>query len=136
MRVLIVDDDEDVRVILRVNLEGVGHVVLETEDGDEAIRLAVANEPDAVVLDVMLPRRDGISVLDELRVHPRIGDVPVVMLSARSRQSDIRTGLRHGADEYIAKPFEPSSIAPALQEIESLPVSERLQRREIKVQGL
>jgi DNA-binding response OmpR family regulator len=136
MRVLIVDDDEDVRVILRVNLEGVGHVVLETEDGDEAIRLAVANEPDAVVLDVMLPRRDGISVLDELRVHPRIGDVPVVMLSARSRQMDIRTGLRHGADEYIAKPFEPSSIAPALQEIESLPLSERLQRREVKVQGL
>jgi DNA-binding response OmpR family regulator len=49
---------------------------------------------------------------------------------------DIRTGLRHGADEYIAKPFEPSSIAPALQEIESLPLSERLQRREVKVQGL
>jgi DNA-binding response OmpR family regulator len=136
MKILIVDDEEDVRVILRVNLESAGHVVIETEDGDEAIQLAVANDPDAVVLDVMLPRRDGLSVLDELRTHPRLEDVPVVMLSAKAGKSDIQAGLRHGADDYIPKPFEPSAIAPALEEIESMALSERLYRRHRKVQGL
>jgi len=136
MKILIVDDDEDVRVILRVNLESAGHVVIETEDGEEAIQLAMADEPDAVVLDVMLPRRDGLSVLDELRTHTRLGDVPVVMLSAKAGQRDIQTGLRHGADDYIPKPFEPSTIAPALEEIESMAPSERLYRRHRKVRGL
>ena len=136
MKILIVDDEEDVRVILRVNLESAGHVVIETEDGDEAIQLAVTNEPDAVVLDVMLPRRDGISVLDELRTHPRLGDVPVIMLSAKAGQRDIQAGLRHGADDYISKPFEPAAIAPALEEMESMALTERLYRRHAKARGI
>src|SRR5437868_2969238 len=136
MKILIVDDEEDVRVILRVNLESAGHVVVETEDGDQAVRIAVADEPDAVVLDVMLPLRDGLSVLDELRTHPRLRDIPIVMLSAKAGQTDIRTGFRHGADEYIPKPFEPSSIAPALEELDSMALSERLYRRHDRLQTL
>jgi CheY-like chemotaxis protein len=129
MRILIVDDEEDVRVILRVNLENAGHVVIEAEDADEALQLAVTNEPHAVVLDIMLPRRDGISVLDEFRTHPRLGDIPVVVVSAKAGASDIETGLRHGADAYLVKPFEPSAIAPVLEEIESMAPSDRLCRR-------
>ena len=99
--VLIVDDDADIRGLLREVLERASHTVIEAGDGREGLRLFHAEQPDLVILDVSMPGFDGWQTLERIR---ELSDVPVVMLTARAQEMDKVRGLRAGADDYVTKP--------------------------------
>jgi DNA-binding response OmpR family regulator len=101
-RVLVVDDDPDIRGLLRELLDRRGFDVTEARDGQEALRAFFAQRPDLVVLDVAMPVLDGWKTLERIR---ELSDVPVVMLTARTTELEKTRGLRAGADDYVTKPF-------------------------------
>jgi two-component system, OmpR family, KDP operon response regulator KdpE len=101
-RVLVVDDEPQIRKFLRLGLEGHGYAVLEAATGEAALRVAVAEQPDLVVLDLGLPDREGFEVLGALREWSR---VPVFILSVRSRELEKVRAFELGADDYVVKPF-------------------------------
>ena len=100
--ILIVDDEKPIADILKVNLTKNGYRVTEAYDGDEAVKKALSEDPDLVLLDVMLPGQDGFTVLKKIREK---SSVPVIMLTARDEEVDKILGLELGADDYITKPF-------------------------------
>lgn len=104
-RILIADDDPDILELLAFNLKAEGFEVLEASDGAEAWAMARNAAPDLVVLDVMMPERDGLDVLASLKAHPRTRDIPVVLLTAKATDAEVWQGWRAGADYYITKPF-------------------------------
>ena len=103
-KVLVVDDEEDIVELLRYNLRREGLEVLVARDGAEALAVAKRDPPDLIVLDVMMPRMDGIEACRLIREHPELRRVPVLMLTARSEEEDHVRGLDVGADIYLAKP--------------------------------
>ncbi|HYN75191.1 MAG TPA: response regulator transcription factor [Candidatus Limnocylindria bacterium] len=103
MRILVADDDPAVRESLRRSLAFNGYIVVTAEDGEEALRLIAADRPDAAVLDVMMPRMDGLQACRTLRSQG--DDLPVLMLTARDAVADRVAGLDAGADDYLPKPF-------------------------------
>ena len=102
-RVLVVEDDPSIAIGLRINLESEGYVVELAEDGERALELARTTAPDLIVLDVMLPKRNGLEVLHDLREEGRT--MPIIILSAKSNEIDKVAGLELGAEDYVAKPF-------------------------------
>ena len=106
--VLVVDDEEIVRDVVVRYLERDGYRTLEAADGDEALRLLEEEAPSLVVLDVMLPRRDGLDVCRWIRAR---SDLPIIMLTARGEEADRIVGLELGADDYVTKPFSPRELA-------------------------
>jgi two-component system, OmpR family, response regulator VicR len=114
LRALIVDDDAPIRNMLRTVLELEGWDVLEAEDGGQALALALAERPHGVVLDVMMPVKDGFEVLAELRQTEHGRQMAIVMLTAKADRADILRGTRLGADHYITKPFDPSEVMERL----------------------
>lgn len=108
--VLIVDDEEDIRELISMNLNREGFEVIEAEDGINAVKIARKSEPDLVILDLMLPEKDGYTVYQELRQDTRTSDIPVLMLTARGKLDERLKGLSMGADDYITKPFSPKEL--------------------------
>jgi DNA-binding response OmpR family regulator len=104
-RILIADDDPDILELLTLNLEHEGFEVLGASNGDEAWALTRDAMPDLVVLDVMMPERDGLDVLTSLKAHPRTRHIPVVLLTAKATDAEVWEGWRAGADYYMTKPF-------------------------------
>ncbi|MEN9580453.1 MAG: hypothetical protein RJA70_3462 [Pseudomonadota bacterium] len=102
-RILVVEDDASISLGLRMNLEAEGYQVQLAEDGTQALEVARTNEPDLIILDVMLPHMNGLEVLRTLRHEGR--KVPIIMLSARGAEMDKVVGLELGAEDYITKPF-------------------------------
>lgn len=100
------DDDPDVLSLLALNLESEGYRVETATDGEQAWTVALQAVPEVVVLDVMMPERDGFDVLASLKEHPRTKDIPVVLLSAKAADTDVWQGWKAGADYYITKPFD------------------------------
>lgn len=111
-RILVVDDERRIRELLQLSLQHHGYEVQCAADGQEALALAKSFEPDAVILDVMLPKIDGISLLPMLR---RVTDAPVIMLSAKGEVEDKVSGLTQGADDYLSKPFELDELIAHLE---------------------
>jgi len=105
-RVLVADDDPDILRVLTQNLEAEGFRVTTCDNGDDAGEMARTIAPDLIILDVMMPKRDGFDVLTSLKANPSTREIPVVMLSARSNDEDVWNGWRSGADYYVTKPFE------------------------------
>lgn len=105
--ILIAEDDADIREVLRLYLEGEGFAVAEAADGDTALWLALSSAPDAAILDVMMPGMNGYELTRALR---RQSDIPILILSAKSEDNDKILGLNLGADDYIAKPFNPMEV--------------------------
>ena len=105
-RILVADDDADIVDLLRMNLVAGGYEVETAHDGEQAWEQALASPPDLVVLDVMMPKMDGLEVLAKLRAEPRTREVPVVMLTARTSDADVWHGWEAGADYYLTKPFD------------------------------
>jgi len=102
-KVLVVEDDRAMAVALRDGLEYEGYQVTTASDGETGLRMAQSMDPDLILLDVMLPKRSGLSLCREIRREGR--DVPIIMLTARGQESDKVTGLKVGADDYVTKPF-------------------------------
>jgi len=104
-RVLVADDDDDVRRLLTATLELEGYDVAGCDNGDDARSLARTMAPDVIVLDVMMPKRDGYDVLAALKSNLATRGIPVVLLSAKAQDEDVWKGWRAGADYYVTKPF-------------------------------
>ena len=104
-RILIVEDEPDVLLLLENRVRGAGHEVVSASDGERGLELALAEQPDLVVLDWMMPKLDGIEVLERLRSDDTGRALKVLMLTARSQQNDVDRAFAAGADDYIVKPF-------------------------------
>lgn len=108
--ILVVDDDADIRMVLRTNLEEEGFEVREAEGGAAAIESIKDDPPDLVILDVMMPEVDGYDVLGDIRSKPEFEELPVVLLTARRQESDVWEGWSSGADYYMTKPFKMNEL--------------------------
>jgi DNA-binding response OmpR family regulator len=112
--ILVVDDEPIVREVVVTYLRREGYRTLEAGDGELAKTLVETERPDLVVLDLMLPRTDGLSVCRWIRAH---GSVPVIMLTARTEEADRIVGLELGADDYVTKPFSPRELAARVRTV-------------------
>ena len=108
--ILIADDDPVIQKLLAVNFEMEGYRVVTASDGAEALERVASDHPDLAVLDVMMPRVDGLDVVRALRADPATCTMPVILLSAKAQAVDINRGLEAGADMYVTKPFDPAEL--------------------------
>ena len=115
--ILCADDDEDILALVALRLERAGYDVACVADGEAAVTLATERRPDAVVLDMMLPRRSGIEVLAELRSLPALTGTKVLLLSARVQAGDVARGLDAGADDFLAKPFRATELVERIEQL-------------------
>jgi len=106
-KILIVDDEKNIVDILKYNLKREGFTTVEAYDGEQAVSYAVAQKPDLILLDIMLPRMDGFTVCKKLR---QTMNTPIIMLTAKEEEVDKVLGLELGADDYITKPFSPREL--------------------------
>lgn len=104
-KILIVDDEKDIRDLLEFNLEAEGYTIIKAKDGDEALTKADKEQPDLILLDIMLPEKDGWEVLRELRKQSNTAQLPVIFLTAKDNEIDEIVGLELGADDYVVKPI-------------------------------
>jgi len=119
MKVLLVDDQEDIRKIGRLSLEAVGkHQVLLAANAAEAIHLA-RSQPDLILMDMMMPGRDGLSALAELRGTPELSAIPVLFMTAKVQRSELEHYLQAGAIGVIQKPFDPMTLPSEIEKIMS-----------------
>lgn len=116
-RILIVEDETDIAELIAHNLRRHGFEATMVHDGLSATRVALENPPDLLILDLMLPGRNGIEVLKTLRRDPRTSDTPALLLTARAQTSDRIEGLEAGADDYLTKPFSPRELMLRVQAI-------------------
>lgn len=115
--VLIVDDDDSIRHLVALGLEMEGFRTATAQDGFAGLRSAVRDRPDVVVLDMMMPGRDGFTVLEGIRSRPELADIPVVMLTARSGVQDFKAATDAGADQIMTKPFVFDHLVWQLREV-------------------
>jgi len=113
--VLIVDDEPDVCDLVSFNLQRAGMKTIVANNGLDAVRIAKAEEPSGIVLDLMLPGLNGFNVFKELRLDSRTKGIPILMLTAKAQLGDIIAGLELGADDYITKPFSPKELVLRVQ---------------------
>ena len=114
-RILVVDDEGDVRDLVAFNLQRNGMETIFAKDGIEAVEVATAEIPDLIVLDLMLPGRNGFEVFKELRLDSRTKAIPILMLTAKAQLDDVISGLELGADDYLTKPFSPKEMVLRVQ---------------------
>jgi two-component system, OmpR family, phosphate regulon response regulator PhoB len=116
-KVMLVEDEEAVRLLLRLTLEVGSIEIVEAPDGDTAVETYLSERPDVVFLDWTLPGRSGVEVCRDIRSQPETEDTTIIMLTARTGEEQRREGLEAGADDYIAKPFSPEQLLDKLREI-------------------
>jgi CheY-like chemotaxis protein len=109
-RVMAVDDDHVIRGLLEVNLEMEGHEVVTAVDGHDALVKVGSTRPDLILLDVMMPNVNGWQVAEELKGNPMTRHIPIVFLSARAMEADVRKGTALGVQAYVTKPFDPIDL--------------------------
>jgi DNA-binding response OmpR family regulator len=117
MKVLVIDDEAPIRLLCRVNLEAEGVDVVEAGDGEEGLEVARAQEPDAILLDVMLPGLHGWAVAERLLEDERTSNIPIIFLTARADLRDRARGMDLGGVDYVTKPFNPVDLAPLVRDV-------------------
>lgn len=117
VKILVVEDEADIRELIAFNFEisSQNTEVFKAKDGEEAIVIAKREHPDIIILDVMLPEMDGFEVCRNLKQNRSTREIPIIMLTARSDDSDVVKGLEIGADDYITKPFSPKILIARVQ---------------------
>ena len=109
-KIVVIEDEPDIVEVISYNLKREGYNVLAVDRGDESINLIRNQSPSLIILDLMLPGMDGLSVCRQLKSDPIVKDIPVIMISAKGEESDIVIGLEMGADDYLTKPFSPREL--------------------------
>lgn len=135
-KVLVVDDEPDVLLLCRVNLEFEGYEVVEASDGQQAMEKVGEHRPDVILLDVMMPRMDGWQVLSALKADESLRDIPVVMLTAKVQDADQIRGWSAGVAEYITKPFSPLSLSQVIRDVLDNDPEEEDRRRRLILEKL
>jgi DNA-binding response OmpR family regulator len=115
--ILVADDEEDLRELVAYRLTRSGYEVVAAVDGQEALELAREQRPDLMVLDVMMPRLDGYELTRRVRAEDSLRSVPVILLTARSQESDVSRGFEVGADDYLRKPFSPDELVARVRAV-------------------
>jgi len=133
-RVLVIDDEAPIRLLCRVNLEAEGMEVLEAADGITGLEATVREQPDVVLLDVMMPGLDGWSVAERLLADPATEAIPIVFLTARADLRDRARGIDLGGLDYITKPFNPVELASLIREVVS--AVERGEREQVRAEKI
>ena len=116
-KILAVDDEKHIVRLVQVNLERAGYEVVTANDGKEALQKVAEENPDLVVLDVMMPYMDGFEVLQNLRRNQSTRDIPVIMLTAKAQDADVFKGWQSGVDLYLTKPFNPMELLSFVKRI-------------------
>lgn len=116
-KILAVDDERHIVRLVQVNLERAGYQVVTAFDGREALEKVESEQPDLVVLDVMMPYMDGFEVLQTLRKNQSTRDLPVIMLTAKAQDADVFRGWQSGVDCYLTKPFNPMELISFVKRI-------------------
>ena len=114
--ILVIEDEDNIRIVIEYNLKRQGFDVYAAGDGLSGLELARKVLPNIVLLDWMMPEMDGLEVLTELKRDPITADIPVLMLTAKGMVADIEKALELGADDYITKPFDPTSLGRTITE--------------------
>jgi len=131
-KILVVDDERDIIELVSYNLEKEGFKVISATDGEKALGLVFSEEPEIIILDLMLPGIDGLDVCLELKRNDKTSSIPIIMLTAKGEESDIVIGLELGADDYITKPFSPrilvARVKAVLRRIETKKKEEKIIR--------
>ena len=136
-KVLVVDDEAPIRLLCRVNLEADGMEVIEAADGQTGLEMARSEQPDVILLDVMMPTMDGWQVAEQLVDDAQAGQIPLVFLTARAELRDRARGLELGGVDYITKPFDPVELASVVQGLlERVRRGERDELRQEKIAEL
>ncbi|MDE3021294.1 MAG: phosphate regulon transcriptional regulator PhoB [Pseudomonadota bacterium] len=115
--ILVVEDESSIQELLKLSLKQAGHAVWQALNADEASNLVRKELPDLILLDWMLPGKNGIEFAQQLRNDKRTRDIPIIMLTARTEESDKITGLEIGADDYITKPFSPREVVARIKAV-------------------
>jgi DNA-binding response OmpR family regulator len=123
--VLVVDDDPVILKLLEVNFEMEGFTVLVARDGQEGIEVARRDAPDVVVSDIMMPKQSGLELVIALKGDPSTSEIPIILLSAKAQNADVRSGLEAGADDYVTKPFEPLDLVDRVNRLLEARASKR-----------
>jgi DNA-binding response OmpR family regulator len=116
-KILIAEDDRDIRELIVISLKYAGYEVVPAADGQQAVDLTVQENPDLIMLDVRMPLLSGFEALEQIKERPQFKDTPVVILSAKGQEAEIKSGLDLGACQYILKPFAPDELIGKIQEI-------------------
>ena len=116
-RILLVEDEEDLRKMLKFRLEGLNYEVSEARDGLEGLNKARTSKPDLIIMDLMLPKMDGYKVCGLLKPDARFSRIPIIMFTARAQEKDKEMAKEVGADAYITKPFEPEVLVGKIEEL-------------------
>ncbi len=134
-KVLVIDDNPTIVELIKyaVKLQGAYRVVV-AYDGIQGLESIFAEQPDCVIIDVKMPKMDGYQLVRCLRGDARTANIPLIILSAMTREEDLMTGLLSGADEYLTKPFKPTALNNAIERVLTLTPAERQQRTDYLVQ--
>ncbi len=116
-KILIVDDEEDILELISYNLSREGYQVIPVTSGEEALKKAGSEFPNLIILDLMLPGLDGLETCKLLKNNKEVGQIPIIMLTAKGEEADIVTGLELGADDYITKPFSPRVLTARVKAV-------------------
>src|ERR671936_2900304 len=115
--VLVCDNEQVLRTLVRATLGDRGYAIAEARDGDESLEVARRTNPDLIILDMLMPGRSGLEVLSELRRDPSLERTPVIVLTARAQAADREAAMRASADRFLAKPFSPRELAAMVDEL-------------------
>jgi CheY-like chemotaxis protein len=116
-KILIAEDERDIRDLVAFTLRFAGHEVVVATNGEEAVEMAAQVSPDLVIMDVRMPRMTGYEACKAMKADPQLKDIPVVFLTARGQESEIQQGFEAGAEEYLLKPFAPDQLTNRVKEV-------------------
>lgn len=139
-RIMVIEDDENIQELISYNLEKEGWEVLCQGNGRTGLQAVIDQKPDMILLDIMLPEMDGLSVCRELKHNAQTREIPIIMLTAKGEEADIVVGLEMGADDYITKPFSPRILTArsraVLRRHAPAPATENSEQKVINIHGL
>lgn len=115
-RILVAEDEPHILLLIQRKLESAGHTVIATGDGNDALEMALGSRPDLLLLDIMLPGREGLEVCAEVKAAYGLDAPPVILISALGQQNDVEAGMAAGADDYIIKPFSPRVLLERVEQ--------------------
>lgn len=116
-KILIAEDERDIRDLIAFTLQFAGHEVITTSNGEEALQAVRTQKPQLVLLDVRMPRLTGYEVCKEIKADPQTQAIPVIFLSAKGQEAEIRSGLEAGAEQYLLKPFSPDQLIEQVNKV-------------------